>query len=338
MAALKLHGRQGMVEGLAVVIVDWNSGDLVRRCLAALARQTRPADRVIVIDNASTRKAREYVARGDRSVDIVRLRQNRGFAAGTNRGIALAPEVAWIALLNPDAFPEADWLEKLLAAAEAHPEYSFFGSRQVMAADSDLLDGTGDVYAVSGLAWRRDHGLSAAGRRERPEEVFGPCAAAALFRRDVLTAAGGLDESYFCYFEDVDLAFRLRLAGHRCLYVPDAVVKHVGSATSGRRSDFSVYHGHRNLVWTFWKNMPASLLTTYWPHHLALNAISLVHFSARGQGRAILRAKRDAIRHLSRVLRMRRALQAGRKANSSELRAVMTGGIRSLGIGRMSRG
>jgi GT2 family glycosyltransferase len=323
---------------VAVVVVDWNSGDLMGRCLTALAHQSPAPDRIVVVDNASTSETSRRVTPEHPRVDFVRLAENRGFAAGTNHGIALAPDVEWIALLNPDAFPEPNWLERLLAAAQAHPEHSFFASRQVMADDPGLLDGTGDTYAVSGLAWRRDHGLRAAGRRGEPEEVFGPCAAAALYRRDALVEVGGLDESYFCYFEDVDLAFRLRLAGHRCLYVPDAVVRHVGSATSGRRSDFSVYHGHRNLVWTFWKNMPPALLASYWPHHLVLNAISLVHFTARGQGRAILRAKHDALRGLPRILRTRRAVQARRKANSRELRRVMVGGLQSLGLGRSDGG
>lgn len=319
---------------IAVIIVDWNSGDLIGRCLAGLAQQIVPPDRIVVVDNASTNETQQRIPGGYPAVELVRLAQNRGFAAGTNQGIALAPGVEWIALLNPDAFPEPDWLERLLAAAEAYPEYSFFASRQIMAGDPSLLDGTGDAYAVSGLAWRRDHGQPVVGRREQPGEVFGPCAAAALYRRDVLQSVEGLDESFFCYFEDVDLAFRLRLAGHRCLYVPDAVVRHVGSAVSGRRSDFSVYHGHRNLVWTFWKNMPAPLLVAYWPHHLAVNVLSLVHFTARGQSRAILRAKRDALRHLPRVLHTRRLVQARRKVRSIELRRLMVGGLRSLGIGR----
>lgn len=321
---------------LAVVIVEWNSADLLSRCLATLAEQIVPANRIIVIDNASTGEARRRVATEHPAVEVVRLDENRGFAGGSNRGIGLASDAEWIALVNPDAFPEPDWLERLLAAAEQHPELSFFASRQVMAEDPSLLDGTGDCYGVSGLAWRRDHGMTAAGRRGQPGEVFGPCAAAALYRRDALIEVGGFDESYFCYFEDVDLAFRLRLAGHRCLYVPDAVVRHVGSATSGRRSDFSVYHGHRNLVWTFWKNMPAPLLARYWPHHLLLTLMSLVYFSARGQGRAILKAKRDALRHLPRILRARRAIEARRKVRSRDLRRVMIGGARSLGLGRFN--
>jgi GT2 family glycosyltransferase len=321
------------VADAAVVIVDWNSGALVERCLAALARQTVQPRRTIVVDNASAIETRRRVGAHTSRVELLRLPVNLGFAGGNNRGMTLASDVEWIALVNPDAFPEPDWLKSLLAAATEHPEYSFFASRQVMADDPSRLDGTGDSYAVSGLAWRRDHGRPAVGRREQREEVFGPCAASALYRRSAVVEVGGMDESFFCYFEDVDLAFRLRLAGHRCLYVPEAAVRHVGSAISGRRSDFSIYHGHRNLEWTFWKNMPASLLARYWPHHLALNAVSISHFATHGRGPVIVRAKRDALRGLPRVLRQRRAIQRGRKVPAGELRRIMVGGRRSLGMG-----
>ncbi len=319
---------------VAVVVVDWNAGGLVRRCLEALGRQTvRPAA-VVLVDNASRSETWRHVPRGQTPAEIARLPTNRGFAAGANLGIALAAGAEWIALLNPDAFPEPDWLERLLAAAAACPEYSCFASRQLMADDPRHLDGTGDAYAVCGFGWRHRHGAPAAGTDLLPEEVFGPCAAAALYRRRALEEAGGFDESFFCYFEDVDLAFRLRLAGHRCLYVPDAVVHHVGSASSGRGSDFSVYHGHRNLVWTFVKNMPGPLLAVYWPHHLLLNLISLVWFTLRGQGRAIWRAKCDAVRGLPRVLKQRREIQAKRRVGSWGLRRLMVKGWRGFGLGR----
>ena len=323
---------------VAVVLVDWNAGGLITACLEALARQTLPPRTVMVVDNASDPPTWRHVGAAPARVEMIRLPQNLGFAAGVNHGLALAEGVTWIALLNPDAFPQPDWLEKLVAAASRNPGYDFFASRQISAEANERLDGTGDMYALSGLAWRRDHGEREAGRRMEEGEVFAPCAAAALYRRDALVEAGGLDETFFCYFEDVDLAFRLRLAGHRCLYVPDAVVTHVGSASSGRRSAFTVYHGHRNLVWTFVKNMPSSMLALYWPHHLLLNALSIALLTARGQGGPILRAKRDAFLALPRVMRQRRRVQGTRRASAADLRRVMVGGLEAFGIHRLTPG
>jgi GT2 family glycosyltransferase len=319
---------------VAVVVVNWRSEAHLGRCLTALERQTLPPRRVVLVNNGDPGIAAAIPGLRSTKLTVVETGVNLGFAAGNNRGLGETEGCAFVALLNPDAFPEPDWLASLLAAAEARGEFSFFASRQLLAHSPDRLDGAGDVYAVTGLAWRRDHERPAAGRHLEPDEVFGPCAAAALYRRAALVEAGGFDESYFCYFEDVDLSFRLRLLGHRCLYVPRAVVHHVGSASSGRRSDFSVYHGHRNLVWTFWKNMPAALLLRHLPGHLLLNALSLVLFAWRGQGGALWRAKRDALRGLPRILRERRRVQAARRIGSRELRSVMAGSLAGLGVGR----
>ena len=114
------------------------------------------------------------------------------------------------------------------------------------------------------------------------EEVFGPSGAAALYRRDWLVRLGGFDESYFCYFEDVDLNLRLQVAGGRCLYVPAARVRHVGGASSGGLSAFTIYHSQRNLVWTFVKSMPPHLFWRYLPMHVLLNVGSIVSYGVRG--------------------------------------------------------
>jgi GT2 family glycosyltransferase len=313
-------------ERVAVLIVNWNSRDLLARCLAAVRGQTRPAERVIVIDNASTDGSVALAEAADPTAEIVRLERNRGFAAASNVGIAMAGDCQWIAFLNPDAFPEPGWLEALTRSARAHPGYTSFASQMRSAREDGRLDGTGDVYHVSGAAWRAQYGQPFALAPTACREVFSACAAAALHRRDALLEAGGFDESYFCYLEDVDLGFRLRLAGHRCLYVPDAVVDHVGWGTTDRRSAVSVYHGHRNLVWTYFKNMPASLLVLYLPQHLLLNLATVAWFAWRGQGRVILKAKWDAFRGLPRVLRDRPRTQAHRRLGAWALRrSLLTG-------------
>lgn len=272
------------------------------------------------------------------SAEIICLGKNRGFAVGNNIAAQLLKDkdCDWIALLNPDAFPEPDWLGNLLKATIYYPEYSFFGSRLVVAHDPTLLDGVGDAYHTSGLVWRRGHGSTAINSYEEPEEIFSPCAAAALYRKDAFLEVGGFDEDFFCYVEDVDLGFRMRLAGHRCLYVPDAVVAHVGSASTGRHSDFSVYHGHRNIVWTYIKNMPFPLFWVYLPQHLFLNVISLMWFALFGQARVILNSKIDAVKGIPVMLEKRKTIQRNRKIKASDVRRIMDKGIPSaLGLLRL---
>jgi len=313
--------------GVAVLIVNYNSGKYLRRALEALSHQTLRDFRVIVVDNASSDGSEEGLEGRYSNVKLVRAGRNLGFAAGNNLGLEHAGAADWIALLNPDAFAEPDWLENLLLAAYANPQFSFFGCRMLLADMPDVLDGTGDVYHVSGMAWRRDHGRRAERGVSKPGEIFSPCAAAALYSRAALEEVRGFDEGYFCYFEDVDLAFRLRLRGRRCRYVPDAVVHHVSSGIVGRRSDFATYHGHRNMVWTYVKNMPLGLFWLFLPLHLLANLASIAVCAARGQLGVVLRAKRDALCGLRDVMRRRREVQAARKIGMSDLLAVMNAGL-----------
>ncbi len=275
---------------------------------------------IIVVDNASSDGSLDLIRRLP-SVHLLAQHENLGFARGNNLAIqASAGESEWIALINPDAFPDPNWLEALLSTAQGNPAYDVFGSKLVKADDLAVLDGVGDVYHMSGLVWGERHGIPQQEGDFVAREIFSPCAASALYRRQALVDAGGFDEDYFCYVEDVDLGFRLRLAGHKAMYVPDAVVHHVGSATTGgKHSDFSVYHGHRNLVWTFVKNMPGILFWLLLPLHVAMNLVTLVVFALRGQGRVILRAKWDAIKGLPKMWRKRQTIQSTRIATVREI-------------------
>lgn len=320
---------------VGVLIVNWNSGALLGRCLDALARQTKTPTRILVVDNAS-RDGSEQAALGRAGVELLRMPDNLGFAQGNNLGVEKLSDCHWIALLNPDAFAEPGWLEALLNTANEDPTVASLASRQLLADSPAVLDGAGDVYTVAGLAWRRHHGLPATSLGLVNREVFGPCGAAALYRRDAFMEAGGFDADYFCYFEDVDLAFRLRLRGYRSTYVAGAIVHHVGSAMSGLRSDFAVFHGHRNLVWTFFKNMPGPLLAQYLFHHLALNLASIFVLALRGQGRVALKAKWAALNGLPRILEERQRVQKTRRATATQLKAVMVQGLGAFGFWRKS--
>ena len=311
---------------VAILVVNWNAGALLGRCLQSLARQTRPPDRVIVVDNASSDDSLELAAPYLSGVEVIRLQENAGFARANNIGADAATDVDALVLLNPDAFPEPGWLAALVDAAERFPEFAAFASQLRLDAAPDRLDGAGDSYHVSGRAWRNGHNAPVASWPAAAHEVFAPCAAAALYRRQAFAEIGGFDESYFCYFEDVDLGFRLRLRGYRTLYVPASVVRHVSSALSGYRSDFAVYHGERNSVWTFFKNMPAPLFWLYLPQHLALNLASLFFYPLRGQGRAVWRAKWHALLGLRSVWARRRDQQRQRRAGWRSLRDSMARG------------
>jgi GT2 family glycosyltransferase len=315
------------VKIVSIVIVTWNSAKYLPCCIESLRHQTLTDFEVIVIDNGSVDDSMANLEENwpILNLHVKRLPNNLGFAAANNIGARLA-RGQWLALLNADAFPEPDWLEKLIEATEDYPDYSCFSSRQIQANSPELLDGTGDSYHVSGVAWRRNINYPVNQYGLNVEEIFTPCAAAALYLRDAFLEVGGFDEDFFSYFEDVDLGFRLRLHGYRALYVPDAVVHHVGSTTFGINSDFSLYHSHRNLVWTFFKNMPTGLLLKYLPAHIMVNLSYMLYYTFRGRGRVLWKAKWDAICGLPLIFDKRKEIQKSRTVTNSKLLASMERG------------
>jgi len=304
------------VDSVTVIIVNFNAGTTLLRTLSALQQQEVQPEEVIVVDNRSVDGSIETAAKIFPNLRYICLATNTGFAAANNLAISQC-KTPLVALLNPDAFPTPQWLGSLLDAASQYPHAASFGSRQLMDNQLGTIDGIEDVCHVSGQAWRGGHGRPCRASDDVGREIFSPCAAAALYRTRAIRQVGGFDEDFFCYMEDVDLGFRLRLAGWQSRYVPLAKVLHVGSATSGgRHSDFSVYHGSRNLVWMYAKNMPNLLFWLFLPAHLALSVVSLGYFAWHGKGMVILRAKRDAFKGLRGAWRKRQKIQGSRAVSN----------------------
>jgi N-acetylglucosaminyl-diphospho-decaprenol L-rhamnosyltransferase len=250
-----------------------------------------------------------------RSLDV-----NTGFAAANNRAAADS-RADFLVLLNPDAVAEPSWLETLIVTARGSPDIASVGSLQVRLDDPGVLDGAGDVWHVAGLAWRGGEG-HATSQAPGDGEIFGPCGAAALYRRTAYLALGGFDERFFCYCEDLDLAFRLRAAGYRSVRASGAVVRHAGSGISGRRSDFTLFHGHRNLIWTFVKNTPGVWFWLLLPYHLAFNTLYLASALRRGVLPPILRAYVAAARGAPAMWRSRRPRDADGPPFSQMMRSM----------------
>ena len=291
-----------------VVIVNFNSGPWLRRAVQALAAQNFRDFEAVIVDNASTDESFSGLGLHDDRFSLVNAGANLGFAAGCNLG-ARGAATPWLAMLNPDALAAPDWLDRLAAAVERYPGVPCFGSTQILAESPHLLDGCGDNYSIFGLAWRSGHGEPVTAGRDC--RVFSPCAAAALYRRDVFEAVGGFEPSFFCYLEDVDLGFRLRLAGYEVVQVADAVVHHAGSASSGRRSAFTIGHSTRNGVWLMLRCLPMALLVLAVPLYL-LSQFALMARRPQDVGKRLAGLWRS-LAGIGRAWRQRRRLQDGRK-------------------------
>ena len=158
----------------------------------------------------------------------------------------------------------------MIAAADVNPQAASVGALQLRLEEPHIMDGVGDVWHVAGLAWRAGEGKPAVGRLRATGRFSGRAAPPPSTAPLTFRAAGGFYEPFFCYCEDVDLAFRLRLMGRGSVRASDAVVRHAGSGITGRASDFTLFHGHRNRIWTYWRNMPGVWLWVFLPYHLDL--------------------------------------------------------------------
>ncbi len=305
-----------------VIIVNYNSGGRLAKCLDRLAAQTRTDFETVVIDNMSS-DASQAAARGAAlPVTLIEAGANLGFAAGNNRAAEKA-RGEWLVFLNPDAYAAPDWFEKLMEGAARYPFADAFGSTQIDALDPAKLDGAGDVFHVFGVAYRGGFGWPV--EKTPPDgECFAPCAAAAMYRRACFAELGGFDESFFCYGEDVDLGFRLRLAGGRAVQLAGAKVFHEGSAISGRHSAFTVYHGNRNRIWTAYKNMPAELYWPFAPFRFAVDLYLLVRHALLGNGLIYLKALRDGYSGLRGLKQKRRQIQSARQIGAGSLAKSFT--------------
>jgi N-acetylglucosaminyl-diphospho-decaprenol L-rhamnosyltransferase len=314
---------------ITIVVLNYNAGAYLAMCVEALRTQSQGNFRAIIADNGSTDKSFTDVraATSDARFEFVEFGVNHGFARGNNLAVQKV-ETPLVVLLNPDAVPEPDWLEKLDAAQRAYPNADSFGSQQLDFNDPKRLDGAGDNYLAVGVPWRGGHGHEASVGMMRDGDVFSACAAAALYRTEAFRAAGGFDEDYFCYVEDVDLGFRLRLFGSACMQIPGAVVRHVGGVSSGSdRSEFAIYHGIRNMIWTFVKNMPGPLFWPLLPAHMAVLAVLLAKACLRGEGAFVARGIRDAVCGMRSVWTKRKIIQTRRKASVADIAAALVWNI-----------
>lgn len=306
---------------VTVAVVAYQCGDYLQPCLDALAAQSFSDFEAVVVDNDSTDGSIERLRLPDARFRVERMGANLGFAAANNVA-ARGSRAPWLATLNPDTRADPRWLEALLAAAGRWPNAASFGSTQLSLENPSELDGVGDVYHVAGMAWRARLGWPASDTP--PEgEVFGACAAAALYRRELFVGLGGFDERFFCYCEDVDMAYRLRLEGWSSVQVSEAVVHHAGSAISGRTSVFTMFHGHRNRVWAFVKNTPGLWFWLLLPYHLAYDALMMASATRRGTGPTVIRAHWAALTGIGPIWAARREVQSGRKAGIKALFGAM---------------
>jgi GT2 family glycosyltransferase len=311
-----------MLKRVSVIIPNWNGRELLGPCLETLYRQQFDDFETVLVDNGSTDGSVSFVETHFPQVTIVRLEENRGFSAAVNAGIS-ASASPYICLLNNDTEVDPRWLGEIVTALDANPDVGAAASKILFFSDRTTVNSAGDQFSLFGVAYQRRLTHGDVNLFSVPQYVFSACGAAALYRRRILEKVGLFDEVFFAYQEDVDLGFRIQLAGYHCLFVPTAIVYHKYHATSSRNSNLWFYLRERNKYFILIKNLSGKLLFLCFPLVLLQEVFSFFEAFWRGHIGAYCRARRDLWSYLPHLLRERRVIQACRVVNDVYVLGLM---------------
>lgn len=308
---------------ISVIIVNWNGRHLLDDCLGAMRRQTFRDFETILVDNGSSDSSADYVRSEFPEVKMLTLPENQGFTGGNIAGYEAA-QGQLILLLNNDTEAKEDWLAAIHEASLQYPDAGSFASKMMYFDDRARIENCGFDLGVAGTTIDLGRDEIDGPRWNKPREVFGACGGAVAYRRSMLQDIGFLDPDFFAVYEDVDLAFRAQLRGYPCVYIPTAVVFHWYRATLGARSERQVFYSQRNVEMLYLKNMPIGLIFRSAPQRLLYEVGAAVYFLRLGCGRAFLRGKWSAIKHIPALLRKRHQVQRRKTVTNSRLRDQMS--------------
>ena len=301
---------------ISVVIVNYNGATLLPDCLDGLEAQTRPADEVIIVDNASTDDSVPLLRQRYPWTRIIESDTNLGFSEGNNLGIR-ASSGSIVVLLNNDTTPSPGFVEEITGPLERDDQLSAVSGVMLFSEHVNTVATSGIKVFSNGLALDSDIG---ARWRDLPAEggVFGPTGGAAAFRRSALDDVELFPEPFFLYLEDVDLAWRLRLRGHRSVSRSAAWALHIYSASSVEGSTLKDYYLARNRAWTLIRCWPDTLWRRFWPVILRYEFGALAFALLTGRW-ASLRGRMAGWAGVRRLCRVRARIQRSVTADEQEL-------------------
>jgi GT2 family glycosyltransferase len=289
---------------LSIVIPTYNGRQLLERCLRSVDAHAPPGTQIIVVDDASMDNTVSWLKAHYPKVELVRFQENQGFCRAINAGIQRARGDV-VELLNNDTEVYAGWAEACLKHFD-DPGVGSVAPLVTSLSAPDVVDSFGQEYHVCGWAFDRAHGRTLPIQPLVVQEVFGASGSCGFYRRQALLEVGGLWSIYGFYFEDTDLAFRLRWAGYKSICEPASRVAHLGSATTEDQLNArKVWLLSRNEEIVFWANLPKRDLLLGLIPHLGFLAVRAGRKLWNGQLRIFLSGKLDAVRQFSNI-RLRR--------------------------------
>lgn len=301
-----------MVE-MYIITPNYNGEKFLEKYFISIFNQTYSNFRIIFVDNSPNNNSIDYINQDYHNelksgkIKIIKNPTNYGFAKANNQGIKESfkdSECNFIVCLNNDTEIKEDFLEKLILMSKKHPEAGSIQSKMIWGQNPDLLDSVGLEYSKNGLGFNRGAYESSDNYGEE-EEILGSCAGACLYVRealeDVKLEGEYFDEDFFAYYEDFDLALRLRWAGWSAWYCPEAVVWHYKGGTEEPLSDFTIYYNWRNYTWNLFKNLPMQYILKNFYIMIPTEIAQIIINLSRGKF-IILKAKIDAYFHLKKIL------------------------------------
>lgn len=288
---------------IAIVILNWNGADMMRRFLPSVVACSEGEGRVIVADNGSTDGSLPMLEAEFPTVGIIRLHENHGFAEGYNRALSQV-EADYYLLLNSDVEVTPGWLRPLRAYMDAHPETAACQPKLLSWKDKTKFEYAG---AAGGYLDRYGYPFCRGRVMNRVETDLGQydgealpalwaSGAALMVRSADWKSAGGLDGRFFAHMEEIDLCWRLRTRGRRVACVPSSRVYHVGGATLARENPRKTFLNFRNNLLMLYKNLPDKELdgvmrARRWLDHAA--ALKFLLTGDAANAKAVWQARRE---------------------------------------------
>lgn len=293
---------------LSIVIPTFNGWSLLCRCLDTVEKHRPPRSEVIVVDDASTEPIEDRLRQAFPRVRCIRMRRNGGFCRSANAGLAVC-RGAVVELLNNDTEVTAGWTEEPMRAFRS-PDVGAVAPLVCRLPFRQTIDSAGDNYYWFGMAKKRGEGRRVAPPFDQGCEVFTASASSAFYRRDALRRVGGFPEHFGAYLDDVDLGFRLRLAGYRCWFTPNSRVYHWVSRSYRLRSRRLLHQVSRNSERVFWTNLTPAQLAIYFVPHLIYVLLQLTQKGVRGDFGPWFAGKCAVLAEIPELLRFRWAAQS----------------------------
>lgn len=296
---------------ISFIVVNWNGKKTVAECLDSILSQTYLNREIIFIDNFSSDGSLELVKEKYAFDKLLALNRNYGYAEANNIGFEHA-QGEYIALVNNDAILSPDWLEKAVAVFQGgiYKNVGSVATKNIDYYQRNLIDTAGAEFLGFGAGWDYKNLPIDSKEVNQRKEVFGACATAALYKKNILDKVGLFDPNYFIYFEDTELSFRLRLFGYTCVYEPEAVCYHYGGSKRDKNSKYYIEFGRRNIEFLFFKNMQGYLLSKYLLRHCAYEFVLFLYFLSVGKGISFLKAKIQFLKNIGYLFRERKKLKS----------------------------